>query len=74
MTAAEDDNAHYSITATITDRQGEIEAVYAGAQPVWAWDIDRCAAWRTMMRAQLLADRTSDPRGWKVTFDVDPDE
>lgn len=61
-------NDYVTVTATITDRHGATNDVYAGSQPVWAWDLDRCAAWRTMMRGVLLADRTTDPRGWRVTF------
>jgi hypothetical protein len=66
--------SHYVITATITDRWGGVESIYAGSQPAWAWDIDRCAAWRKVMRASLLADRTSDPRGWRVDFTAEPEE
>jgi hypothetical protein len=64
---------HVTVTATITDRWDHTEDVYAGSQPAWAWELDRCAAWRKMMRALLLADRTSDPRGWRVTFTATPD-
>lgn len=35
-----------------------------------AWELDRCADWRKMMRKLILADRASDPRGWRVTFDA----
>lgn len=65
--AADDD--YVTVTATITDRWDNTDTVFAGSQPVWAWKLDRCPEWRTMMRALLLADRTSDPRGWRVTFD-----
>lgn len=37
---------HVTVTATVTDRWGDVESVYAGTQPSWAWSIDRCAAWR----------------------------
>lgn len=59
---------HVEVTATITDRHGNAEQVYAGSQPLWAWRVDRCEAWRKMKRRLLLENRTSDPRGWKVTF------
>jgi hypothetical protein len=65
---------HVSVTATITDRWDAVEVVPVGSQPEWAWQIDRCEAWRKMMRALLLADRTSDPRGWRVTFDATLEE
>lgn len=65
---------HVEVEAVITDRVGTVETVYAGSQPKWAWDIDRCAAWRKMMRAVLLADRTSDPRGWRVVFRLREDQ
>lgn len=61
---------HVEITATITSRWGETSEVYAGSQPTWAWELDRCSAWRTATRKRLLADYTSDPRGWRVTFNV----
>lgn len=61
---------HVEIEAVITDRWGNVERVYAGSQPVWAWEIDRCEAWRKVIRRELLADRTSDPRGWRVTFET----
>lgn len=57
------------IEAVIKNRQGEIERVYAGSQPAWAWDADGMPAWRKMMRKNVLEDRTSDPRGWRVTFE-----
>ena len=61
---------HVEVYATITDRHGGTERVYAGSQPVWAWEIDRCAEWRKMMRRLLLDNRTSDARGWRVRFDT----
>lgn len=65
---------HVSITAIVTNRHGEQERVWVGTQPTWAWEIDRCAEWRKMMRALLLAERTSDPRGWRVAFTDEPDD
>ena len=59
---------YVTVNATITDRWGGSEVVFAGYQPRWAWDIDRCAEWRKVQRKLLLADRTSDPRGWRVAF------
>ena len=59
---------HVEVHAVIVDRHGNRETVYAGSQPAWAWEIDRCAAWRKVIRAHLLADRTADPRGWRVMF------
>lgn len=63
-----DVNPHVEVYATITDRQGATETVYAGSMPTWAWDADRAPEWRKMKRDLLLADRTSDPRGWRVRF------
>jgi len=62
---------YVEVTATVTDRWSGVETVYAGTQPLWAWKIDRCAAWRKMMRRSILEDRTADPRGWRVTFDAE---
>lgn len=62
------DDDYYVITATITDRWGKVETAFAGYQPVWAWEIDKCAEWRKMMRKTLLQERTSDPQGWRVVF------
>jgi hypothetical protein len=62
---------YVEVYATITDRWDGVERVYAAAQPSWAWDADRCAEWRKVMRKLLLEDRTSDPRGWRVTFDAE---
>lgn len=68
MTEWTDPPEHVEVYATITDRWGRAETVYAGSQPLWAWRIDRCTAWRRMMRAHLLAERTTEPRGWRVVF------
>lgn len=59
---------HVAVYATITDRWGGTETVYAGSQPAWAWNLDRCPEWRKVIRQILLDDRTSDARGWRVTF------
>ena len=59
---------YVEIDAIITDRWGNVESVYAGSQPAWAWEDDKCEAWRKMYRRELLSERTSDPRGWKVQF------
>lgn len=64
---------YVEIRATVTDKWGNVESVYAGVQPVWAWEIDRCEAWRKMMRKLLLSDRTSEPAGWRVVFDATPE-
>lgn len=61
---------HVLIEATIVDKWGRVETVYVGSQPLWAWNIDRCEAWRKMMRKQILSDRTYSPEGWRVTFSV----
>lgn len=61
---------YVEVEATILDKWGGVETVYAGSQPAWAWELDRCEAWRKMMRRTLLADRTSTPQGWRVTFAV----
>lgn len=61
---------HVEITAAITSRRGDTYEVYLGAQPEWAWQLDRCSAWRTATRKRLLGERTSDPRGWRVKFNV----
>jgi hypothetical protein len=56
---------HLTVTAHITDRHGAVEDVYCGSQPEWAWPN---VPWKRMMRRELLANRTSDPQGWRVTF------
>jgi hypothetical protein len=62
---------HVEIIAHITNRQGEVETVYVGSQPVWAWETPGALTpWRKMMRALLLGERTSDPRGWRVTYEA----
>ena len=61
---------YVEVTATITDKWGQTETVWVGSQPAWLWDLDRCADWRKMRRAMLLADRTFEPAGWRVTFDA----
>lgn len=65
---------HVEIDAVITDRHGNRETVYAGSMAKWAWEADRAPEWRKMKRALLLGNRTSDPRGWRVTFHVREDE
>jgi hypothetical protein len=62
------DTEYVTITATVTDRWGAVETVYAGQQSLWSWEQDRCADWRKMYRKLLLGDRTLDPRGWRVVF------
>lgn len=77
MSAAEEEwepEPHVSVEAIITDRHGEQERVWVGTQPAWAWEIDRCAAWRKMMRDLLLSERTSDARGWRVAFHAESDD
>ena len=64
---------YVEIRATLTDKWGNVEVVRAGAQPDWAWELDRCEAWRKMMRKLLLADRTTEPAGWRVVFDAVPE-
>jgi hypothetical protein len=74
MTSAQDtdEDTTVYVNAQITNRQGETETVYAGCLPAWAWDdAEACKPWRKVRRTALLADRTSDPRGWRVTFSAD---
>lgn len=60
---------HVEVNATVTDRWGGIEVVYAGSVPEWAWsDSAHVAAWKKAKRAVILEDRTHDPRGWRVVF------
>ena len=59
---------HVQIEAVIRDRWGAKEVVYAGSIPEWAWDSDPCTEWRKAKRKMLLEARTTDPRGWRVTF------
>ena len=66
--------SYVEVTALVTDRWGGTESVYAGSQPAWAWAEDRCPEWRKTMRRILLEDRTSDPRGWRVTFTAELEE
>jgi hypothetical protein len=63
---------HLEIHATVTDRWGGTETVYAGSVPAWAWP-DHSAEWKRVRRTLILADRTSDPRGWRVTFHATPE-
>lgn len=63
-----DDNEHVEINAVITDRDGNRTTVYAGSLPRWAWEADRAPEWRKAKRAVVLADITSDARGYRVDF------
>lgn len=63
---------HVEIIATVTDRWSEKTTTYAGSMPRWAWeDRDARRAWTKAKRTVILEDRTSDPRGWRVTFAED---
>lgn len=62
-------SAHVEVHATVTDRWQGVETVYAGSMPAWAWsDPGHVREWKRTRRAMILADRTADPRGWRVTF------
>lgn len=62
-------DTYVEVHATVTDRWEGSETVYAGSMPDWAWDdTGHRREWTRARRALILADRTSDPRGWRVTF------
>lgn len=63
---------YVEVTATVTDRWGAVESVYAGSMPRWAWDDrEHVRVWKASRRRLILEDRTADPRGWRVTFGVE---
>ena len=63
---------HVEVYAMVTDRWGGQERVYAGSIAEWASsDAEHMAIWKRARRALILADRTSDPRGWRVAFSVE---
>lgn len=66
---------HSSVDATVTDRHGNSETVYAGSLPTWAAkDPEAFGPWKKARRTMLLEDRTSDPSGWRVKFTVTDEE
>lgn len=66
---ADTDAGHVYVTATVRDRDGAPTDVYAGSMPDWAWsDPAHARVWKSARRREILADRTTDPRGWRVTF------
>lgn len=72
---SDDTEPHVEVAATITDRWGGVETVYAGSMPEWAWaDTTHWRVWTRDRRRLILADRTADPRGWRVTFVATPPE
>jgi hypothetical protein len=44
---------HLEIHATVTDRWGGTETVYAGSVPAWAWP-DHSAEWKRVRRTLIL--------------------
>jgi hypothetical protein len=63
---------HFEVHATVTDRWGGTETVYAGSVPAWSWP--HSTEWKRVRRTLILSDRTSDPRGWRVTFNATPEQ
>jgi hypothetical protein len=63
---------HVEVTATVRDRHGEETTEYVGSMPTWAWeDKPSRRAWTKVRRTMVLDNRTSDPRGWRVTFSAE---
>lgn len=62
---------HTFLNATIADPWGGTETVYAGSLPTWAAkEPEAFGPWKQARRKAFLADRTSEPRGWRVTFAI----
>lgn len=78
MTATDRNPRHYepdgypkyvTVTAHVTDRWDGAQDAYLGSVAAWAWDdAGHRAIWKRDRRKMVLAERTSDPRGWRVTF------
>lgn len=65
-----EERPHVYVYATVYDRYGNPPITeYVGAVEAWAWaDTHHRQVWSRSRRKMILADRTSDPKGWRVTF------